>query len=181
MPLEAPPPGPEEVRKSLPDENGSVAPVTGSGQSAAAGALPGDAAPAQRADLAGVPLAGQPAAAASSVAYPPHDPMREWGPAPHLQAPPLIAVTPPSPPRGLSITSMVLSLVSIVFGFPGILPLISLILGIVGLRKEPAGREMALTGVILSSLILLVWVMIVAFVIVAAIAAAGIAATQFGR
>ncbi len=69
---------------------------------------------------------------------------------------PMPYLAPPEP-KGLSIASMVLALVSILAGFTFLVPITALILGIMGLRKEPAGRGMALTGVIVSSLILLVW------------------------
>ncbi|MFD6054459.1 hypothetical protein [Agromyces sp. NPDC060279] len=90
------------------------------------------------------------------------------------QLPPqiVVAAAPPPPPRGLSITSMVLALVSIVFGFTFLLPLLSLILGVVGVKKEPAGRGMAITGIVISGLILLVWVAVAAVIIVIAVAAA---------
>ena len=81
-------------------------------------------------------------------------------------------------PKGLSITSMVLGLVSIAAGFTFVIPVISLILGILGLRKEPAGRAMALTGVIISSLILLVWVVIIGAGILLGIGVFGAAASS---
>lgn len=96
------------------------------------------------------------------------------------QLPPqfVLAAAPPPPPRGLSITSMVLALVSIVFGFTFLLPLLSLILGFIGLKKEPAGRGMAITGVVISGLILLVWAAVFAVVIVIGIVAAASAGTS---
>ena len=81
-------------------------------------------------------------------------------------------------PKGMSIASMVLALVSIVFGFTFLLPIAALILGIAGLRKEPAGRGMAMTGVIVSSLILLVWALIVVIVLIVGLSAFGIAVSQ---
>ena len=80
----------------------------------------------------------------------------------------------PAPPRGLSIASMVLGLVSIVLGFTFLVPLVGFVLGIVGLRKEPAGRGMAVTGLILNGLFVVGWAaLLVIFVI--GIGAAGIA------
>ena len=64
-------------------------------------------------------------------------------------------------PKGMSIASMVIGLVSIFLGFTFILPLIGFILGVVGLKKEPAGRGMAITGVVLSGLILAIWVVLI--------------------
>ncbi|WP_423920418.1 DUF4190 domain-containing protein [Frigoribacterium sp. 2-23] len=71
----------------------------------------------------------------------------------------------PAPPRGLSIASMVLGLVSVFAGFTFVVPIIGFILGIVGLRKEPAGRGMAVTGLILNGLFVLGWAILVIFVL----------------
>lgn len=67
----------------------------------------------------------------------------------------------PSPPRGLSISSMVIGLVSLFFGFTFVLPIIGFVLGIMGARKEPAGRAMAITGIVLNGFFLLAWVALV--------------------
>jgi hypothetical protein len=77
------------------------------------------------------------------------------------QAPQYVQVQPvylvQSPPRGLSITSLVLGLSSILFGFTFVVPLGALIFGIVGLKKEPAGKGMAITGIVIGSLFMLFW------------------------
>jgi len=83
-------------------------------------------------------------------------------------------------PKGMSIASMVLALVSIVFGFTFLVPIAALILGIAGLRKEPAGRGMALGGVIISSLILVVWALILIFLLVVGLSVFGVAVSQAG-
>lgn len=90
-----------------------------------------------------------------------------------------VAVYPavPPQPKGLSVASMVLGLVSLVAGFTFVVPLVGLILGILGVRREPAGRGMAITGIIISALILLIWVVIIGFIVFAGIIAAGSAAT----
>lgn len=95
---------------------------------------------------------------------------------PFVAAQSVYFVAPPRP-KGLSTTSMILALVSVFFGFTFVLPVLALILGIAGLRKEPAGKGMALTGVIISGLILSVWVVIGLIVIIGAVAAAGAAAS----
>jgi hypothetical protein len=59
---------------------------------------------------------------------------------------------------------MVLGILSIFFGWTLIAPTIGFILGLVGLRREPAGRGMAVTGVILNGIMLLGWVLLVLFV-----------------
>lgn len=76
-------------------------------------------------------------------------------------------LAPPPPPRGKSITSMVLGLVSVFFGFVLFLPLIGFIFGLTALKSEPAGRGMAITGLILNGLMLLGWVVAVVFIVLA--------------
>ena len=90
-----------------------------------------------------------------------------------------VAVYPVAPPqpKGLSVTSLVLGLVSLVAGFTFVVPLVGLILGIVGARREPAGRGMAIAGIVISALILMVWVVIIGFFLLAGLFAAGSAVT----
>ncbi|WP_243696957.1 DUF4190 domain-containing protein [Labedella endophytica] len=85
----------------------------------------------------------------------PHSPQAYYG------QPVYMAVAPP--PRGKSIASMVLGLVSVFFGFTLILPLIGFIMGLTALKSEPTGRGMAVTGIILNGLMLLGWVVLVGF------------------
>ena len=59
-----------------------------------------------------------------------------------------------APPRGLSIASLVISLVSILFGYTFVLPIVGLILGVMGLKREPAGRGMAIAGIAINAIIL---------------------------
>ncbi|GAB3533259.1 hypothetical protein GCM10027403_06900 [Arthrobacter tecti] len=70
-----------------------------------------------------------------------------------------------APPRGKSVASMVLGLVSIFFGWTFIAPLIGLILGFAGLKSEPAGRGMAITGVILNGIMILGWVLLIVIMV----------------
>jgi len=63
-------------------------------------------------------------------------------------------------PKGFSITALVLALVSIVFGFTLILPLAALIFGIIGAKKEPAGRGMAIVGIVIGALDLVLWLIL---------------------
>jgi hypothetical protein len=60
-------------------------------------------------------------------------------------------------PKGFSVTALVLGLVSIVFGFTLLVPLSALIFGIVGLKREPAGRGMAIVGIVIGGLFMLFW------------------------
>ena len=69
------------------------------------------------------------------------------------------------PPRGMSIASMVLGIVSIFTGFTGVVPIVGLVLGVIGLQREPAGRGMAIAGLILNGLMLVGWILIVLFVL----------------
>lgn len=69
------------------------------------------------------------------------------------------------PPRGMSITSMVLGLASLVLGFTFLVPIIGFIFGVLGLKKEPAGRGMAIAGLILNGLFLVGWAMFIAFIV----------------
>lgn len=61
-------------------------------------------------------------------------------------------------PKGFSITAMVLALVSIFFGFTFFLPIAALIFGIIGAKKEPAGRGMAIFGIVVGGIAALFWI-----------------------
>ena len=73
---------------------------------------------------------------------------------------------------------MVLALVSFLLGWTFLVPLAALILGIIGLRREPAGKAMALTGVIVSGIILLAWVLIIVAALFFGLFAIGAATTS---
>lgn len=76
---------------------------------------------------------------------------------------PMVAYAAP-PPRGFSITSMVLGLVSILFGFTFLVPIGAVIFGIIGLKKEPAGKGMAITGIVIGGAFMLIWLALGALV-----------------
>jgi hypothetical protein len=82
------------------------------------------------------------------------------------------------PPKGLSITSMVLGLVSLVLFWTVACPIVGLVLGIVGVRTEPAGRGFAITGLVLNGLLLLIPVAVILFLLAAGTTVAGVAATS---
>lgn len=64
------------------------------------------------------------------------------------------------PQRGLAITAMVLGITSAIFAWAlVVVPIIGLVFGFIALRREPAGRAMAITGLITSGLGLL-WVLL---------------------
>ncbi|UKF30762.1 hypothetical protein [Clavibacter phaseoli] len=137
--------------------------------------IPGSAAPA-----APVPPA---AAAPPAEPYAPASAAAPYGlaPAPVPPSPAAVAWGQPvyavAPPRGLSLTSMILGLVSVLFFWTFLCPLVGLVFGIVGIRKEPAGRGFAVTGLILNGLLLLIPVAVVLSILVAGGALFGIAAT----
>ena len=93
---------------------------------------------------------------AQQAPYPP-----QYGMQPYAPVYPAPYPYPASPPKGLSISSMVIGLVSLFFGFTFVLPVVGFVLGLMGLRREPAGRAMAITGVVLNGLFLLGWAALV--------------------
>ncbi len=61
---------------------------------------------------------------------------------------------PQTASAGLSIASLVIGLISVIAGFSVILPLVGVVLGIMGLKREPKGRGMAIAGIWINSVIL---------------------------
>ncbi|MFK4298588.1 hypothetical protein ABH924_003759 [Arthrobacter sp. GAS37] len=90
-----------------------------------------------------------------TVSYPNNQPPQGY-PA-YVQGPVFIQAQP----KGMSVASMVLGLVSIFFGWTFLVPLLGLILGLVGIKKEPAGKGMAITGIILNGLMIAGWVFLI--------------------
>jgi len=72
---------------------------------------------------------------------------------------------PEPQPKGNSIASLVLGLSSMFFGWTFVVPIVGLVLGIVGTRKEPAGKGMAIAGIIINGIMLVGWA-ILAFILV---------------
>ncbi|ALD12653.1 DUF4190 domain-containing protein [Clavibacter capsici] len=116
------------------------------------------------------PSASAPAAAPYGLAAAPVPP----APAAVAWGQPVYAA---APPKGMSLTSMILGLVSVFFFWTFLCPLIGLVFGIVGFRKEPAGRGFAITGLVLNGLLLLIPVAFVLSIVVAGGTLFGIAAT----
>ncbi|MGA0567518.1 DUF4190 domain-containing protein [Rathayibacter sp. KR2-224] len=83
-------------------------------------------------------------------------------------------------PRGLSITSLVLGLVSIFFGFTFLVPIGAVIFGAIGIKREPTGRGMSITGLVLGGLCLLGWALLVVLWVVFAGIMVGAAASSGG-
>ncbi len=64
----------------------------------------------------------------------------------------------PAPaPKGLSITSMVLGIASLLMGWTFLMPIAGLVFGIMALKREPSARGMSITGIVLSGLCLIGW------------------------
>jgi len=117
-----------------------------------------------------LPYGSPPAAAPYGLAAAPVPP----APASVAWGQPVYAV---APPKGLSLTSMILGLVSVFFFWTFLCPLIGLVFGIIGIRREPAGRGFAITGLVLNGLLLLIPVAIALSILVAGGALFGLAAT----
>lgn len=60
----------------------------------------------------------------------------------------------PAEPRGFSLASLVLGLVSIVASYTFFVPIAGLVLGILALKREPGGRTMAIWGIVLNAVML---------------------------
>lgn len=56
--------------------------------------------------------------------------------------------------KGLSIASLVLGIVSIVAGWTFFAPIAGLVIGVLALQREPAGRTMAIWGIVLNAVML---------------------------
>lgn len=83
---------------------------------------------------------------------------------------------PVTGPRGLSLSSMIIGLVSLVAGAGFIIApqIVGIVLGHLGLRKEnPQGRAFAITGLITNYLALVIWVALYAFLILVIAVAEG--------
>jgi hypothetical protein len=63
-------------------------------------------------------------------------------------------------PKGKSVASMVLGIVSLVCGFVFILPIIGVILGAIGMRSEPTDRGIAIAGLVMNLICLAGWIII---------------------
>ena len=55
----------------------------------------------------------------------------------------------------LSLTSLVLGIASVALSFTFVVPIVGVVLGVLGRRREPEGRTMALIGIISSGVMLL--------------------------
>jgi hypothetical protein len=65
-----------------------------------------------------------------------------------------------APTRTLSIISIVLGGASVIFGYIFIVPIAAIVLGFLGLNREPAGRTLAIWGIVLGFVMSLGWVFV---------------------
>jgi len=56
--------------------------------------------------------------------------------------------------KGLSVTSLVLGILSVVAGWTFIVPIVGGVLGIVALRREPRSKAIAVWGIVLNAVML---------------------------
>lgn len=80
-------------------------------------------------------------------------------------------------PKGFSITSLILGLASILFGFTFLVPIGAVIFGAIGIKREPSARGMSITGLILGGIMLLGWAALIVFWIVFAVVFASAASS----
>ncbi|MBO0985543.1 hypothetical protein IOC53_16920 [Rathayibacter sp. SD072] len=73
----------------------------------------------------------------------------------------------PAPSTPFSLTSLILGVTSVFFGLTVVAPVAGLVFGILGLRREPAGRTLAIWGIVLNSVMLGFVALIAVFLIFA--------------
>ena len=59
----------------------------------------------------------------------------------------------------LSVASFVLGIVSVVAGWTFVVPLVSVVLGIQALRREPQSKTLAVWGLVLSGIMMSLWIL----------------------
>lgn len=64
------------------------------------------------------------------------------------------SAAPVAPVRTLSITSLALGLASLVFGWTLVAPIAGLVVGILALKQEPAGKSLAVWGIVVNAVML---------------------------
>ena len=66
-------------------------------------------------------------------------------------------VADPAAVRPLSITAFALGLASVALGQTWLVPIAAIVLGALGYRREPAGRALAIWGIVLGSVMAFGW------------------------
>jgi hypothetical protein len=67
------------------------------------------------------------------------------------------AAVDPAAARALSVTAFALGLASVALGQTYLVPIAAIVLGAMGLRREPAGRTLAVWGIVLGSVMAFGW------------------------
>lgn len=75
-----------------------------------------------------------------------------------VAAPP--AAPAAAPERTYSILALIAGIASVVFGQTFLVPAAAIVLGILGLRREPQGRTMSIWGIVLGSVMLFGWIVV---------------------
>ncbi|WP_258064292.1 hypothetical protein [Rathayibacter rathayi] len=77
------------------------------------------------------------------------------------------AAQAPAPSTPFSLTSLILGVISVFFGLTVIAPVVGLVFGILGLRREPTGRTLSIWGIVLNAVMLgIVLLMVIAVLVV---------------
>ncbi len=91
------------------------------------------------------------------------------------------AVAATNTTNGFAITSLILGIVSLVFcwiWFGGLLPILGIVFGILGIKKGPNGKGMAIAGLVMSIVALVIMAIIAVIVVVAIIAGSASSGTS---
>jgi len=72
-------------------------------------------------------------------------------------AQPSAAIADPAAARSLSIIAFALGLGSVALGQTFLVPIAAIVLGVMGYRREPAGRALAVWGIVLGSVMAFGW------------------------
>jgi hypothetical protein len=65
-----------------------------------------------------------------------------------------------APERTLSTIALIAGIVSVAFGQTFFVPLAAVILGVLGLQREPEGRSFAIWGIVLGAVMLVGWLLL---------------------
>jgi hypothetical protein len=77
--------------------------------------------------------------------------------------------------RTLSVLALIAGITSVVFGQTFLVPVAAMVLGVLGYRREPAGRAFAVWGIVLGGVMLFGWILIAIYSVVFAAPLIGLA------
>jgi len=92
----------------------------------------------------------------TTVAYPQPYPPAPWA---HDSQGPVYGALRPHQPRGFSIASMVIGICSLPLYSVPILAVVAVVFAFIAFRREPAGRGMAIAGLVTGAVVLLLWLL----------------------